>query len=121
MGRRLQTATHDFNATKTGPGRDLIAEYVEALRAAGLKVGFYYPGEELIVSKITPGIVSATLLTTGESLQVEPISNSRMRISGLPADPPDALAPVIKAELEAPPQALTEYGAEWLDGRFEAC
>ena len=36
------TDTHDFNAAKTGPGRDLIAEYVDACRAAGLKVGFYY-------------------------------------------------------------------------------
>ena len=32
----------DFNAAETGPGRDLVAEYVEALRDAGLGVGFYY-------------------------------------------------------------------------------
>lgn len=32
----------DFTAPKTGPGRDLVAEYVEACRNAGLKVGFYY-------------------------------------------------------------------------------
>ncbi len=38
----FDTATSDFNAAKTGPGRDLIAEYVEAMRRAGLKVGFYY-------------------------------------------------------------------------------
>ena len=38
----FDTATHNFNAVKTGPRRDLIAEYVEALREAGLKVGFYY-------------------------------------------------------------------------------
>jgi len=32
----------DYNAAKHGPGRDLVAEYVEAARAEGLKVGFYY-------------------------------------------------------------------------------
>lgn len=32
----------DYNAKKRGPKRDLVAEYVEACREAGLKVGFYY-------------------------------------------------------------------------------
>jgi len=32
----------DYTAPKTGPGRDLLAEYVRACRKAGLKVGFYY-------------------------------------------------------------------------------
>ncbi len=32
----------DYNAVKCGPGRDLVAEYVEAARAEGLRVGFYY-------------------------------------------------------------------------------
>ena len=32
----------DFKATNTKCGRDLIAEYVEAVRGEGLKVGFYY-------------------------------------------------------------------------------
>lgn len=31
-----------YCAPKTGPGRDLVAEYVEAARAEGLQVGFYY-------------------------------------------------------------------------------
>ncbi|MBN2450043.1 MAG: alpha-L-fucosidase, partial [Lentisphaeria bacterium] len=31
-----------YNATRTGPGRDLVAEYVEAAREFGLRVGFYY-------------------------------------------------------------------------------
>jgi alpha-L-fucosidase len=31
-----------YNAVKHGPGRDLVAEYVEACREFGLKVGFYY-------------------------------------------------------------------------------
>jgi alpha-L-fucosidase len=31
-----------YNAAKHGPGRDLVAEYVEAARAEGMRVGFYY-------------------------------------------------------------------------------
>jgi len=31
-----------YNALKRGPKRDLVAEYVEAARAEGLKVGFYH-------------------------------------------------------------------------------
>ncbi len=36
------TATTPANAARTGPGRDLIAPYVAALRQEGLRVGFYY-------------------------------------------------------------------------------
>jgi alpha-L-fucosidase len=36
------TAQTDYNAVRRGPGRDLVAEYVDACRGAGLKVGFYY-------------------------------------------------------------------------------
>jgi alpha-L-fucosidase len=32
----------NYCATKQGPGRDLVKEYVEAARAEGLRVGFYY-------------------------------------------------------------------------------
>lgn len=32
----------DYKATNTPCGRDLVADYVEACRAEGLKVGFYY-------------------------------------------------------------------------------
>lgn len=33
---------NSFNAARTAAGRDLLAEYVDAVRGAGLKVGFYY-------------------------------------------------------------------------------
>jgi alpha-L-fucosidase len=36
------TAQTDYNAVRRGPGRDLVREYVEACREAGLRVGFYY-------------------------------------------------------------------------------
>ena len=36
------TSQTDYNAAKTGPGRDLVAEFVDACREYGLGVGFYY-------------------------------------------------------------------------------
>ena len=38
----FDTKTTDYCAPKQGPGRDLVKEYVEAARAEGLRVGFYY-------------------------------------------------------------------------------
>lgn len=32
----------EYNAARRGPRRDLVAEYVQACRAEGLRVGFYY-------------------------------------------------------------------------------
>ncbi len=82
---------------------------------------FYYPTDYVVVSKIGPGILSAELLTTGTPLTVEPMSNARWRLSGLPESPPDDLAPVIKIEFEAPPYRLEFSGAEWLDGMYHIC
>ena len=39
---QFNTATTDYCAPKQGPGRDLVKEYVEAARAEGMRVGFYY-------------------------------------------------------------------------------
>lgn len=36
------TQTDDFHAGRIGPKRDLVGPYVEAMRAAGIKVGLYY-------------------------------------------------------------------------------
>jgi alpha-L-fucosidase len=38
----FDTKTTSYCAPKQGPGRDLVKEYVEAARAEGLRVGFYY-------------------------------------------------------------------------------
>ena len=38
----FDTAADDFNSVKTGPGRDLVAEFVTACRAEGLGIGLYY-------------------------------------------------------------------------------
>ena len=32
----------DFKATNTKAGRDLVAEYLDAFRAEGIKVGLFY-------------------------------------------------------------------------------
>jgi alpha-L-fucosidase len=36
------TKLTDYNAKQQGPGRDLVAEFVEAAHAEGMHVGFYY-------------------------------------------------------------------------------
>lgn len=38
----FDTKTSDFNSMKSAAHRDFVREYVEACRAEGLKVGFYY-------------------------------------------------------------------------------
>ena len=38
----FDSALTDFKSTNTKAGRDLVAEYLEAFRAEGLKVGLYY-------------------------------------------------------------------------------
>ncbi len=38
----FDTKLTNYCATKQGPGRDLVHEYVEAARAEGLRFGFYY-------------------------------------------------------------------------------
>jgi alpha-L-fucosidase len=38
----FDTKTTDYCSPKQGPGRDLVSEYVEAARAEGMRVGFYY-------------------------------------------------------------------------------
>ena len=38
----FDTKSTNYSAPNTGPGRDLVAEYVEACRKAGVKIGFYF-------------------------------------------------------------------------------
>jgi len=42
------TKTTDFNVMNTRYGRDIVAEYVDAVRAEGLAVGFYYSPEDFL-------------------------------------------------------------------------
>ena len=88
--------------------------------ATAYLVVFYYPGEYVILSKVGPDVVSAKLLTTGQPLNVERLSNARFKIGGLPPEPPGDLAPVIQIEFAAPPYELTFSDAKWLDGEYSA-
>ncbi|MFW5914964.1 MAG: alpha-L-fucosidase, partial [Planctomycetota bacterium] len=36
------TEQTEYNSVQRGPGRDIVAEFVDACRAEGLRVGFYY-------------------------------------------------------------------------------
>lgn len=79
---------------------------------------FFYPRDYVIISKVGGGLKSASILGTGEKLEVEPLRNQRYRISGLPREMPDELAAVLRLEFEAPPYTLKWSGAEWLDGEL---
>ena len=79
---------------------------------------FYYPGDYLVISKVGPRILAAKLLTTGTALTVTPLSNARWKLSGLPPEPPDDLAPVIEITFEDSPYLLEFTAAEWLDGAY---
>ncbi len=80
---------------------------------------FYYPVEHIVISRIGPAIRAATLLTTGQPLKVEPMTNARWRISGLPETCPDPLAAVVKIKFEDEPYAIAQNDASWIDGEFE--
>src|ERR1035437_6458420 len=38
----FDTKTTNYNAVKTGPGRDLVKEYLDAARGEGLRAGLYF-------------------------------------------------------------------------------
>ena len=77
---------------------------------------FYYPREYVVISKVGGGLKSAEILATGTRLEITPLRNQRWKVSGLPLDPPDELAPVLKLEFEEEPFLLHYAGASWLDG-----
>lgn len=79
---------------------------------------FYYPGRSLIVSKMGPQVLSAELMPDGRPLSVEPASNGRFVIGGLPDTCPDPLAAVIKVRFASPPYAAPTQDASWLRGEW---
>lgn len=79
---------------------------------------FFYPREYLVISKVGGNLKSASILSTGQPLQVQRLSNQRYRITGLPLKMPDELATVLKLEFEKPPHTLEWSGAEWLEGQL---
>ena len=89
-----------------------------AANAAGDSTGADFASSEPAASSATT--LSAELITTGKPLVVEPMANARWKISGLPAVPPDDLAPVIRIEFEGPPYRLAFSDGGWLDGAYTA-
>jgi alpha-L-fucosidase len=79
---------------------------------------FYYPRDYVVISRIGGGLRSATILGSGESLEVAPMSNRRWRVGGLPLESPDPLATVLKLEFDEEPYLLHYAGATWLDGEL---
>jgi alpha-L-fucosidase len=77
---------------------------------------FYYPKEYVVISKVGGGLKSAEILGSGMKLDITPLKNKRWKISGLPLDPPDPLATVLKLEFEEAPCLLHYSGASWLAG-----
>jgi alpha-L-fucosidase len=79
---------------------------------------FYYPGRSVVLSQIGPKVKSASVLTTGKPLEVSDMTNARWKLSGLPENPPDPIATVLKIEFASPPYALEFNDAAWLDGGY---
>ncbi|MFW5844800.1 MAG: alpha-L-fucosidase [Planctomycetota bacterium] len=79
---------------------------------------FYYPGTELIISRLQPGIRSARIHGSDVPLQVEAIRNRCWRISGLPERSPDPLATVLEIVFEDVPGPIGLSDASWLDGAW---
>jgi len=77
---------------------------------------FYYPRDYVIISKIAGTLKTASILGTGQELEIEPLANQRYKLSGLPREMPDELAAVLKLEFASPPTTLAWSGADWLDG-----
>lgn len=64
-----------------------------------------YPDDgRLIIGTLNNTIRSATLLTTGQTLDVQRLDERRWAIDGLPPSSPDPLLPVVQLELDGPPQ-----------------
>ncbi|MEX0653727.1 MAG: alpha-L-fucosidase [Phycisphaeraceae bacterium] len=61
-----------------------------------------YHGEQLVIGALTNKVHRATLLTTGKPLTVQQHDDQTV-LTGLPADSPDELVPVVKLELDGPP------------------
>ncbi len=49
------TATTDYSSAKQAPQRDFVREYVDAFRAAGLRVGLYYSWNDLRIPALYAG------------------------------------------------------------------
>jgi hypothetical protein len=129
----------DYCAPKQGPGRDLVKEYVEAARAEGMRVGFYYslmdwhhPDGARCATSFTrngntlymhnyfwPGDTATIggLMTTVKSAHLLATGKEvkfeqdkfRARFTGLPEKAPDDPVTTIAIECEEEPRQDTDF------------
>ena len=102
----------NLTSVKTAAGRDVIAEYTWACRAAGLKVGLYYslsdwwfhmfeprwPGTTECIRNFPHKFTSAWMVKSGRRLRVSQQA-STVTLAGLPDRPESKLMDVIKLEV----------------------
>jgi alpha-L-fucosidase len=119
------SAFGEFNTKNSGmKGRDLVKEYVEACRSAGLKVGIYFSGPDYYLDRDYHAFV-ANLFTgldkdyPGQFPDLDLDLNPRPRVIHTPeqlAAHKEYLIKMIRGQLE---ELLTHYGkidVLWLDG-----
>ncbi len=106
--------------TDRGQGVDFhYGMFTEHGTTAWLTLFYYPPDGFMLLNRIAGGLKTARLLTTGEELTVERISNGRYKISGLPLSPPATIAPVIELAFARQPREAGIADASWLDGAFD--
>ena len=78
---------------------------------------FRWSGERIILPLIKNTPQQATLLTTGQQVRVERLSNGRLQLGGLPSLPPHPCQSVIRLDFTEEPALITESDhAAWLSG-----
>ncbi|QNN22471.1 hypothetical protein HED60_09360 [Planctomycetales bacterium ZRK34] len=105
----------DFNTSNYMNGRDLVKEYVEACRATGMKVGFYYSSPDWYFSRKYRSWGYGTK-GTPESPHLDMNHQPIAKLPAKPADCDQQMADYVNGQLH---ELLTNYGPIdylWFDG-----
>jgi len=98
-------------------GAGLIGE-LTVRGKTGYLVIFRWPGREAVLPDCGVRALSATFLTTGKKVAFHHEHNGRLVFTGLPKNPPAALATTIKIEFEKPPtQIIHKHPEAWIEGK----
>ncbi len=112
MGRWLRIhgeSIYGAGRVPEGFGSNMVGIWTGKGKTVYLHV-FRWPGKTLPLSGIKNKIVRAVILTTGENLRIEYLSQGRVNLHGLPEYPPDPYDTVIKLELDGEPQSYSYQG-----------